>query len=136
MPPTSSSSNHQGNSKDALTCQASFLVSSYPGTVNSSIHQLGVSHLSTFQQTHSARFETGGSGGIFSPSSSEISGDPCRKEATASLSSGGSPKSESLPSHLPSPKGILGSADHLGASSSIELTWRCLFFCPSPLDLQ
>ena len=137
MPPSaSSSSSHHGNPKDALTCLASFVALSSPGTVDSSIHQLGVSHLSTFQWTHSAKSETGGSGSISLPSSSEVSSHPCRKEATAGLSSGSSPKSESLPSNPSLPDSISGLVDWLAASLSTKLTWWHLFFCPSPLDLQ
>ena len=40
----------------------------------------------------------GGSGDISSLSSSVVSDDPCRKEATLAWSCGGSPKSESVPS--------------------------------------
>ena len=38
----SNSRNHCGSTKDALTSLASFLVSSFPGTANSSSHQFGV----------------------------------------------------------------------------------------------
>ena len=133
--PASSSCNYCGSLKDALTCLASFLVLTSPGTVDSSIHQLGVLHLSTFHWTHSAKSKTVGSSGIFSPSLSTVSGDPHRKEATAGFSSGSSPKSESPPSDPSSPNGISKSADQLGAGLSTQLTWQCLFFHPSPLDL-
>ena len=48
----SNSCNHHGSLKDALTSQASFLESSFPGTANSSVHHSGVLHLSTFHGTH------------------------------------------------------------------------------------
>ena len=128
--PASSSCSHCGSLKDALTCLASFLALSSPGTVDNSIHQLGVSHLSAFHGTHSANSKTVGSGGIISPSLSNVSGDPCRKEDTAGFSSSGSPKSESLPLDPSLPDSVSGSA-----SSSAKLTWWHLFFCPSPLDL-
>ena len=125
----------RGSPKDALTCLASFLVLSSPGTVDSSIHQLGVLHLSAFHGTHSAKSKIVGSGGIFLPSLSDVSGDPHRKEATAGFSSGGSPKSKFLPLDPSLPDGISGLADQLGAGLSTKLTWQHLFFCPSPLDL-
>ena len=130
--PVSSSCNCRGSLKDALTCLASFLVLSSPGTVDSSIHQLGVLHLSAFHWTHSAKSNTVSSGAVFLPSLSDVSGDPCRKEATAGFSSGSSPKSESPPSDPSSPDGISRLVDWLGASSSAKLTWWHLFFCPSP----
>ena len=65
--PASSSCSHCVSPKDALTCLASFLVLSSPGTVDSSIHQLGVSHLSAFHRTHSAKSKTAGSGGVSLP---------------------------------------------------------------------
>ena len=133
--PASISCSHCGSLKDALTCLASFLVLSSPGTVDSYIHQWGVLHLSTFHGTHSAKSKMVGSSGIFSPSSSDVSGDPHRKEATAGFSSSGSPKSESLPSDPSLPDSISGLVDRLGAGSFTKLTWQCLFFCPSPLDL-
>ena len=125
MPPSaSSSSSCQGSPNDALTCLASFLASSSPGTVDSSVHQLGVLHLSAFQQTHSAKFETGGSGGTFLPSLSEVSGDPCRKEATAGLSSSGSPKSESPPTLPCSPNSWFVSRANLVAPFLLPFSFR------------
>ena len=85
----SNSCNCCGSLKDALTSLASFLVSSFPGTADSSPHQSGVSHMSAFHETHRAKSIILGSGGIFSPSLSKVSGDPCRKEATVGFSSGG-----------------------------------------------
>ena len=106
-----------------------------PGTADSSIHQSGVSHLSAFHGTHRLKSKIAGSRGIFLPSSSEVSGNPCRKEATISFSSGSSSKSEPLPLDPSSPGCVLGSADWLGAGSSANQTWWHLFFCPSPLSL-
>ena len=131
-----SSCNCHGSLKDALTSLASFLASSFPSTADSSIHQSGVSHLSAFHGTHRLKSRIVGSGGIFLPSSSKVSGDPCRKEATISFSSGSSSKSEPPPLDPSSPSGVLGLADWLGAGSSANLTWWHLFFCPSPLSLQ
>ena len=132
--PASSSCSCCGSPKDTLTCLASFLVLSSPGTVDSSIHQLGVSHLSTFHGTHSAKSKMAGSGGILLPSSSDVSGDPCRKEATAGFSSGSSPKLESLPSDPSPPDCMSGLADQPGDGLSAKLTWWHIFLCPSPLD--
>ena len=78
------SHNCHGSPKDALTSLASFLASSFPGTADSSIYHSGVSHLSTFHGTHRPKSKIAGSRGIFSPLSSEVSGDLCRKEATIS----------------------------------------------------
>ena len=90
----SNSHNCHGSQKDALTSLASFLVSSFPGTANSSLHQSGVSHLSAFHGTHRPKSRTLDSRGVFSPSLSEVSGNPCRKEATVGFNSSGSSKSE------------------------------------------
>ena len=76
------SHNCRGSPKDALTSLASFLASSFPVTADSSIHQSGVSHLSAFHGTHRLKSKILGSGGIFLPSSSKVSGNPYRKEAT------------------------------------------------------
>ena len=131
----SSSHNHCGSLKDALISLASFLASSFPGTADSSLHQSGVSHLSTFHGTHRLKSRIVGSGGSFLPSSSKVSGDSHRKEATIGFSSGGSSKSEPLPLDPSSLGGVLGVADWLGAGSSANLTWWHLLFCPSPLSL-
>ena len=125
-----------GSMKDALTSLASFLASSSPSTANSYSHQSGVLHLSDFHGTHWPKSVMLGSGGVSSPSSSEVSGEPCRKEAMVGFSSSGSSKSEPLPWDPSLPSGILGSADWLGASSSAKLTWQHLLFCHSPLHLQ
>ena len=132
----SSSCNHHGSLKDALTSLASFLVSSFPSTTDSSIHHSGVLHLSAFQGTHRLKSKIAGSRGVLLPSSSKVSGDPHRKEATFGFSSGGSSKSEPLPSDPSSPSGVLGLADLLGVDSSANLSWWCLLFCLSPLGLQ
>ena len=131
----SNSCNCCGSLKDALISLASFLVSSFLRTANNSIHQSGVSHLSTFHGTHRLKSKIAGSRGIFSPSSSKVSGDPHRKEATVGFSSGSSSKSEPLPLDPSSPGGVLGLADWLGAGSSANLTWWHLFHL-SPLGLQ
>ena len=131
----SSSHNCHGSMKNALASLASLLASSFPGTADSSLHQSGVSHLSAYHGTHRLKSRTAGSRGIFSPSSSKVSGNPHRKEATVGFSSGSSSKSEPLPSDSSSPSGVLGSADWLGAGSSANLTWQHLLFCPSPLGL-
>ena len=104
----SNSRNCYGSMKDALTSLASLLASSLPSMANSSSHQSGVSHLSAFHGTHWPKSIMSGSGGIFSPSLSEVSGDPCRKEATVGFSSGSSSKSEPLPLDPSSPCGGLG----------------------------
>ena len=119
----SNSCNHCGSMKDALTSLASFLASSFPGTANSSSHQSGVSHLSAFHGTHWPKSIMLGSGGIFLPSSSEVSGDPHRKEATVGFSSGSSSKSEPLPLDPSSPSGILG---------FVQIGWG-RFICKSDL---
>ena len=123
-----------GGPKDALTSLASFLASSFPSTAASSIHHSGVSHLSTFHGTCRLKSKIMGSRGIFLPSSSKVSGNPLRKEATVSFSSGGSSKSEPLPSD-PSLSCVLGPAEWLGAGCSSNQTWQHLFFCPSLLSL-
>ena len=124
---------HHGSPKDAHTSLASLLQSSLPGTVDSSVHHSGVSHLLAFQGTHQLNSKTVGSGGISSPSSSKVSGDPLRKEATVSFSSSGSSKSEPFPLDPCSPGSVLGLAEWLGAGSSLNRTWQCLLFCPSLL---
>ena len=129
--PASSSCSCSGSPKDTLTCLASFLVLSSPGMVDSSIHQLGVLHLSTFHGTYSAKSKTAGSSGIFLPSLSDVSGDPCRKEATVDFNCGSSPKSASLPSNPSLPDSISGLADWLGPGLSAKLTWQHLFLCLS-----
>ena len=107
--------NCRGSLKDAHTSLASFLESSFPGTANSPVHHSGVSHLSACHGTHRLNSKTAGSGGIFLPSSSKVSGNPLRKEATVSFSSSGSYKSEPLPLDPSSPSCVLGSAEWLGA---------------------
>ena len=98
-----------GSLNEALTCQANLSMSS-SGTVDSSAHQLGTSHLSAFHHTHLVGWDMGGSGDISLFSSSDISDDPCKKEATSAWSCGGSPKSEALPSDPILLKGISGLA--------------------------
>ena len=125
-----------GSPKDACTSLPIFLQSSIPGTVNNLVHHSGVLHLLVFHGTYWLNSNTTGSGGIFLPSSSEVSGDPLRKEATISLSSGGSSKSE--PSSLvPSSLGpAFGSAGWLGAGWSSNHTWQHVHFCSSLLHPQ
>ena len=124
----SSSHNCCGSPKDTLTCLASSLVLSSPRTVDSSFHQLGVSHFPAFHWTHSAKSRTAGSGSFSLPLLSDVSGDPCRKEATVGTNSGSSPKSVSLPLDSLLPDGISGLAG--------QLTWWCPLFLPLSLDLQ
>ena len=83
-----------GSMKDALTSLANLLASLFPGTASSSSHQSGVSHLSDFQGTHLLKFVMLGYGGVSLLSSSEVSGDACRKEATVGFNSSSSSKSE------------------------------------------
>ena len=71
-----------GSWNEALTSQASLLVSSSPGTVDNSAHQSGVSHFSAFHLTHLANFDTASSGGISSLLQSNVSDGPSKKEAT------------------------------------------------------
>ena len=122
-----SSPNHHGSPKDTLTCLASFLVLSSPGTTDSSIHQLGVSHFPAFHWTHSAKSRTAGSGSISPPSSSDVSSDPHRKQATVATNSGSPPKSASPPLGPSSPYGVSGLVGWL--------TWQCPLFLPLSLDL-
>ena len=91
---TPSSCIHHGSPKDPHTSLASFLQSSTPGTVDSSVHHSGVLHLSALHGTHQLNSKTVGSRGIFLPSSLEVSGNPLSKEATAGFSSGSFSKSE------------------------------------------
>ena len=55
--------NQLGSWKDAQTCLTSFLVSSSPGTADSSLHQSGVLHIWAFHMTHPAKSKTAGSSG-------------------------------------------------------------------------
>ena len=82
-------------------------------TVDNSAHQSGTSHFSALHQTHLADLDMDGSGSISPSSFSGVSDDPCKKEATSALSSGGSPKSKSLPLDPILPEGVSGSADQL-----------------------
>ena len=122
-----------GSPKDASTYLASFLQSSIPGTVNNLVHHSGVLHLSAFNGTHWLNSKTTGSRGILSPSSSEVSGNPLRKEATTGFSSGSSSKSESLPLVPSSPGPVFGSVGQLGAGWSSNCTWQHVLFCSSLL---
>ena len=122
-----------GSPKDAHTSLASFLQSSIPGTVNNSVHHSGVLHLSAFHGTHWLNSKTAGSGDVLSASSSEVSGNPLRKEATASFISGGSSRSESSPSSPSSPDLVFGSVQWLGAGWSSNCTCWHLFFHSSLL---
>ena len=88
---------HCGSQKEACTSLASFLQSSIPGTIDNLVHQSRVLHFSAFHGTHWLKSKTVGFRGILLPSSSEVSSNPLRKEATASFSSGGSSRSEPLP---------------------------------------
>ena len=77
-----------GSQEEAHTFLASFLQSSNPNTTDNLVHQSRVSHFSAFHGTHWLNSMTTGSGGILSPSSSEVSSNPLKKDATASPSSG------------------------------------------------
>ena len=117
---------HLGSLNEALTCWANFSVSS-SGTVDSSAHQSGTSHLSAFHCTHLVGQHMGGSGNISSFPSSGISDDPCKKEVTSAWSCDGSPKSESLPSDPISPEGVSGLANWLAVGWLQKLTSHHLF---------
>ena len=132
---SSSSCCRCGSLKDAWTCLANFLVSSSPGTVDSSLHQSGVLHILDFHMTHPAESKTVGSSGVFSPSSPNVSGDPCRKEATTGFNSSAPSRSALSSSSSSLPNGISGLADWLGASLSTKLTWHHLSSALT-LDLQ
>ena len=123
----SSSHNCRGSPKDALTCLVSSLILSFPRTINSSIHQLGVSHFPAFHWTHLAKSRMAGSGSTSPLSLSDVFGDPCRKEATVGTNTGSSPKSASPPLDPSLPNGISGLAGQL-------TWWHPLFFTLS-LDL-
>ena len=110
----------------ALTCQANLSMSS-SRTVDISAHQSGTSHLSSFHHTHLVGWDMGGSSDISSFSSSVVSDDPCKKEATSAWSCGGSPKSESPPSDPILLEGISGSADWLAVGRLQKLAPHCLF---------
>ena len=132
---------HFGSLNEALTCGANFSMSS-SGMVDSSAHQSGTSHLLAFHCTHSAGWDMGGSSDISLLSSSVVSDDPCKKEATLAWSCGGSPKSESAPSDPILLEGIL--ADRPAVGWLQKLASCCLFlllssdpqlslrFCPGP----
>ena len=126
---------------EALTCQANFSMSS-SGTVDSSTHQSGTSHLSAFHCTHLAGWDMGSSSDISLLSSSVILDDPCKKEATSAWSCGGSPKSESVPSDPILLEGVSANWPAVGwlqklaschlfllLSSDPQLS---LHFCPGP----
>ena len=111
---------------EAFTSGASLPVSS-SRTVDNSAHQLGTSHFSALHCTHLVDWDMGGSGNIPSSSSSGISDDPSKKEATSALSCGGSPKSESLPSDPVPPKGVSELAGQLAVGWLDKLSWHHLF---------
>ena len=71
-----------GSLNEALTSQANLPMSS-SRTVDNSTHHSGTSHLSAFHCTHLVGWDMGGSGNISSFSSSGISDDFCKKEATS-----------------------------------------------------
>ena len=116
-----------GSWNKALTSQASLPVPS-SGSVDNSAHQSRISNFLALYCTHSVGLDTDGSGSISSSSSSDVLGDPCKKEATSALSCGGSPKSESLPLDPIPPEGISGLADWLAMGWLEKLTWHHLFF--------
>ena len=121
----SNSCMHFGSLNEALTCRGNFSMSS-SGTVDSSTHQSGTSHLLAFHCTHSAGWDMGGSGDISSLSSSVMfRTDPCKKEAMSAWSCGGSPESESVPSDPILLEGI--SADWPAVGWLQKLALCCLF---------
>ena len=120
----STSCMHFGSLNEALTCQANFSMSS-SGTVDSSAHQSGTSHLLAFHCTHLTGWDTGSSSDISSLSSSVVLDYPCKKEATLAWSCGGSPKSESAPSDPIPLEGVM--ADWPAVGWLQKLTSHCLF---------
>ena len=130
-----------GSLNEALTCWANFSMSS-TGIVDSFAHHSGTSHLSAFHRTHSAGWDMGGSSDISLLSSSVVSDDPCKKEATSAWSCGGSPKSESAPSDPILLEGISADRPAVGwlqklASCHLFLLLLSgpqlsLHFCPGP----
>ena len=130
----SSSCMHFGSLNEALTCWTNFSMSS-SGTVDSSTHQSGTSHLSAFHCTHLVGWDMGGSGDVSSFSSSVILNDPCKKEATSAWSCSGSPKSESPPSDPVLLEGISGLADWL-AVGWIQKLASCHLFLLLSSDPQ
>ena len=121
---------------EAHTSLASFLQSSIPSTTNNSVHQSGVLHFSAFHGTHWLNSKTMGSRGIILPSSSEVSGNPLKKDATASPSSSGSSRSEPSLVVPSSPHPVFWPAGQLGAGGSSNCTWWHLLFCSSLLHPQ
>ena len=110
-----------GSLKDVHTSLASFLLLSLPGTVDSLGHHSRVSHLSAFHGTHQLISMTEGSGDVSSSLSSEVFGNPLKKEATIGFSSSGSSKSEPLPLDPCPLNSVLGSAVWLGTGRSSKL---------------
>ena len=92
------------------------------GSVDNSTHQLGISNFLALHCTHLVGLDTDGSGSISSSLSSDVLGDPCKKEATSTLSCSGSPKSKSLPLDPVPPEGISGLADQLAMGWLEKLT--------------
>ena len=117
---------HFRSLNEVLTCWANLSISS-SRTVDSSAHQWGMSHLSTFNRTHLAGWDTGGSGDIPLLSSSIVSEEPCKKDATSAWSWGGSPKSESLTSDPVPLESISGLADWLAVGWLLKLASHHLF---------
>ena len=107
---------HCGCWKEAHTSLASYLQSSIHSTIDNSVHQSGVLHVLAFHGTHWLNSKTAGYRGILSPSSSEVSGDPLRKDATTGHSSGGSSRSEPLPVAPSSLDPVFGPAGWLWAA--------------------
>ena len=83
--------------------------------------------------THWLNSKTMGSRGVTLPSSSEVSGNPLRKDATTGPSSGGSSRSEPLPVAPSSLDPVFGPVGQLGAGGSSNCTWWHLLFCSSLL---
>ena len=125
---------HLGSWNEALTSQASLQISSSPGTVDNSAHQLGVSHSPTFHLIQLENFNMASSCGISSLPPSDIPDDPSKKEATSALSFGGSPKLEVLSSDSVLSGDISGSVDQLGVGLLAKLAqWHLSPCIPSDL---
>ena len=78
-----------------------------------------------FHCTHLVGWDMGGSSDLSLFSSSVVSGDPCKKDATSAWSWGGSPKSESSD---PIPlKSMSGLADWLAVGWPLKLALHHLF---------
>ena len=112
-----------GSWNKACTSLASFLWSTISSTTDNLAHQPGVLHLLALHGTHWLNSVTAGSRDILLPLSSKVSGDPLKKDATTSPSSGGSPRSEPLAVAPSSLDPVFGPEGQLGAGWSSNCTW-------------